>query len=155
MGDFDSFECGRDIIVKKINGTLQRIPKTHTSFMPLQYPLLFPYGEDGFQEDILFHPNFLMCKKSKRKHISLCEFVSFRIQDRPNEETMLLFSRRLFQQFIVDYYSMVEFGRLSFVRNNQHTIRKEYLSGIKEAVDRGDVDAIAIGTRTVLPIIFH
>ncbi|XP_057444054.1 uncharacterized protein LOC130736228 [Lotus japonicus] len=54
VGDFDSTDCGRDIVVSSMDGTLRRIHETHTSFLPLQYPLLFPNGEDGYKEDILF-----------------------------------------------------------------------------------------------------
>ena len=38
----------RDIIVRKIGGNLQRVYETQPSYMPLQYPLLFPYGTDGW-----------------------------------------------------------------------------------------------------------
>ena len=45
-------DVGRDIVVKKCSGELTRLHETHTTFIPLQYPLMFPYGEDGYQEDI-------------------------------------------------------------------------------------------------------
>ena len=31
---------------------LQHINSLHPAYMPLQYPLLFPYGERGFQIDV-------------------------------------------------------------------------------------------------------
>ena len=52
VGDFDNLDVGRDIIVKKCSGELTRLHETHIAFIPLQYPLMFPYGEDGYQEDI-------------------------------------------------------------------------------------------------------
>ncbi|XP_057440948.1 uncharacterized protein LOC130732938 [Lotus japonicus] len=54
VGDFDSFDCGRDIILRTKNGRMQRIYENHSSFLPLQYPLLFPHGEKGFSDDIDF-----------------------------------------------------------------------------------------------------
>ncbi|KAL1337591.1 hypothetical protein AAHE18_10G149800 [Arachis hypogaea] len=54
VGDFDSSHTGRDVIVKSAAGQLQRIYKTHALYWPLQYPLLFPYGEDGYQLGILY-----------------------------------------------------------------------------------------------------
>ena len=42
----------RDIILHTIGGQLQRISKTHPAYMALQYPLLFPYGEDGWRINI-------------------------------------------------------------------------------------------------------
>lgn len=38
----------RDIIICHREKGLQRINETHPAYMPLQYPLLFPYGEDGW-----------------------------------------------------------------------------------------------------------
>ncbi|XP_057760443.1 uncharacterized protein LOC130980819 [Arachis stenosperma] len=52
VGDFDSSDHGRDIIVRSTAGQLQRIYETHALYWPLQYPLLFPYGEDGYRLNI-------------------------------------------------------------------------------------------------------
>ena len=41
-----------DIILEKQSGKLQRINEFHPSYLGLQYPLLFPYGEDGHRSDI-------------------------------------------------------------------------------------------------------
>ena len=51
ISDFDSSENGKDVIVRKNDYQLQRIHETHIVFIPFQYPLLFPYGEDSYQED--------------------------------------------------------------------------------------------------------
>ena len=42
----------RDIILEKQRGRLQRINELHPGYLGLQYPLLFPYGEDGYRSDI-------------------------------------------------------------------------------------------------------
>ncbi|KAL6622878.1 hypothetical protein ACP70R_032757 [Stipagrostis hirtigluma subsp. patula] len=49
VGDFsvDSYKC--DIVVHCLDGNLQRVSPLHPALMALQYPLLFPYGERGFQ----------------------------------------------------------------------------------------------------------
>lgn len=52
VGDFDSSDCGCDIIIRTRSGFLQRIPECHTSFLPLQYPIMFPYGIDGYEDNI-------------------------------------------------------------------------------------------------------
>uniref|UniRef100_A0A803LRG6 ATP-dependent DNA helicase n=1 Tax=Chenopodium quinoa TaxID=63459 RepID=A0A803LRG6_CHEQI len=41
----------RDIILETRSGQLQRIIELHPSYLALQYPLLFPYGEDGYRLD--------------------------------------------------------------------------------------------------------
>ncbi|XP_072064478.1 uncharacterized protein [Arachis hypogaea] len=45
-------ECHRDIVIEHKKTGLQRITEIHPSFMALQYPLLFSYGEDGFRTGI-------------------------------------------------------------------------------------------------------
>ncbi|KAI9113978.1 hypothetical protein K1719_015229 [Acacia pycnantha] len=47
VGDFDNSYTKRDIIVRKQSGDLQRIDELHMAYLPLQYPLLFPYGNNG------------------------------------------------------------------------------------------------------------
>ncbi|KAL6581257.1 hypothetical protein OROMI_007180 [Orobanche minor] len=45
----DEYEMDpRDIVLERKNGDLQRISELHPSYLPMQYPLLFPYGEDGY-----------------------------------------------------------------------------------------------------------
>ncbi|EFH45782.1 predicted protein [Arabidopsis lyrata subsp. lyrata] len=39
----------RDVVLQANSGGFQRISELHPSYLPLQYPLLFPYGEDGFR----------------------------------------------------------------------------------------------------------
>lgn len=48
-------ETHRDIIIEHKASGLQRITELHSSFMALQYPLLFPYGENGFRLGISHH----------------------------------------------------------------------------------------------------
>jgi hypothetical protein len=65
VGDFDASEDGRDIVVRKRDGRLQRIHETHPKYIPLQYPLLFPYGEDQYDEKI--KRNILTVTRTKKK----------------------------------------------------------------------------------------
>ncbi|XP_074277650.1 uncharacterized protein LOC141601280 [Silene latifolia] len=52
VGDLGGASAGRDIIVDHKEKGLKRINELHPSFMALQYPLLFPYGEDRNLVDI-------------------------------------------------------------------------------------------------------
>ncbi|QHO43495.1 uncharacterized protein DS421_5g163260 [Arachis hypogaea] len=52
VGDFDIDKTDRDIVVETQSGRLQRINQLNPAYLGLQYPLLFPYGEDGYKEDI-------------------------------------------------------------------------------------------------------
>ncbi|XP_012857574.1 PREDICTED: uncharacterized protein LOC105976856 [Erythranthe guttata] len=42
----------RDIVVETQSKRLQRISELHPLYLPLQYPLIFPYGKDGYRDDI-------------------------------------------------------------------------------------------------------
>ncbi|XP_045793087.1 uncharacterized protein LOC123888169 [Trifolium pratense] len=151
VGDFDDSDIGRDVIVNERKYGLTRIHETHVLFLPLQYPLLFPRGENGWEPDI---PRFFteeVSKEKKRERVSIREFIAFRLQDRKVEFGNILYGKRLFQQFVVDCYTMLEAQRLSFIRENQSKIRNDVLSGLQEAVDRGDVDASLVGKRVIIP----
>ncbi|XP_035841424.1 uncharacterized protein LOC110919764 [Helianthus annuus] len=73
----------RDIIIKERGSrSAKRISELHPSFVALQYPLLFLYGEDGF------HLNIPLCNisaSSRRQTVSLREYYSYRLQLRRNE----------------------------------------------------------------------
>jgi len=88
----DGFEAidRRDVILAQQAGPFQRISELHVGYMILHYPLLFPYGEDGW------HPNILVnavvadadldedhARKSKfqRKHcnVTMAEFYGYRL----------------------------------------------------------------------------
>ncbi|CAN1819972.1 ATP-dependent DNA helicase PIF1 [Linum perenne] len=43
----------QDIIVQRQSTQLERISLYHPSLMSLQYPLIFPYGEDGWRSDTI------------------------------------------------------------------------------------------------------
>ncbi|XP_042055868.1 uncharacterized protein LOC121800363 [Salvia splendens] len=152
VGDSDEALGDRDIIVVEKSGQLQRISELHPSYLPLQYPLLFPYGEDGYREDIGFSRN--SSSSTHRKSISPKEFFAFRLHERISEYSILLFGRRLFQQFVVDAYTMIETGRLTFVRTHQKRLRAELYSGLAEAVLRGETDGSRHGKRIILPSSF-
>ncbi|KAL4600853.1 hypothetical protein ACB092_11G229700 [Castanea dentata] len=60
VGDIGAEDAHCDIIVELKEGGLQRINVLHPSYMALQYPLLFPYGEDGFRLGILYSKRFVL-----------------------------------------------------------------------------------------------
>ena len=121
LGDFD-FPSKKDIILETHTGKLQRINELHTSYLAYQYPLLFPYGEDEYRHGVLHRVEGCFNGTNKNK-LTVREWLCFRIQSRENEAHTLFRSRRLFQQFLVDGYTMVESERLAFIRMNQSKLR--------------------------------
>ncbi|XP_057725597.1 uncharacterized protein LOC130941198 [Arachis stenosperma] len=154
VGDIDDSILERDIIVQFMSNKLQRIDVLHPLYLALQYPLLFPYGEDGFRVGIQTSVRYGLDANKKRKTISMREFFSYRIQMRCNESPILLQSRRLFQQFSVDAYTMIEAERLSFIRHNQPMLRVDKYNALHESLVRGEANAVSTGQRIILPSSF-
>ncbi|XP_020090993.1 uncharacterized protein LOC109712000 isoform X3 [Ananas comosus] len=153
VGDIEKNTVERDIVVETQTGLLQRIHELHPSYLPMQYPLLFPYGEDGYGDDIQIRgSNFFSSKK--RRRVTMREYFAFRIQDRAGEAATILSSKRLFQQFVVDAYTMIESQRLSYIRSHQKNLRVEIYKGLSEAFLRGETSASSLGKRTILPSSF-
>lgn len=150
VGDFDNLEGERDIVVETQARKLQRISELHPLYLPMQYPLLFPYGEDGFRENIPLQESS-SSKSRKRTSLTMREYFAYRIQMRDVGSTVLLQSRKLFQQFLVDAYSMIESSRLNYVRHNQDQLRADMYKGIQDRILRGDDDARSTGMRIILP----
>ncbi|KAL3648101.1 hypothetical protein CASFOL_009069 [Castilleja foliolosa] len=139
-----------DIVVHKKDGTPHRISKLHPSYMPLQYPLLFPFAEPGWSTDLRLHSVL----GSRPKNLTVNMYYSFQLQDRANMYSLLLNGGRLFQQYLVDAYTCIEQSRLDFINANQNLFRSEYVAGLYDAIARGDNNAQDIGKRIFLPSSF-
>nr|XP_025676655.2 uncharacterized protein LOC112776643 [Arachis hypogaea] len=153
VGDFDASRTERDIVVQTRSGSLQRITELNPSYLGLQYPILFPYGEDGFREHIPLN-RIKRKNDNEEKCVTMRDYFAFYIQERFSDGSPLLYSRRLFQQFIVDAYSMIESSRLNYYRFHQENVRCDLYKGICEAVVNGDNSATTHGRRIVLPATF-
>ncbi|CAI0468647.1 unnamed protein product [Linum tenue] len=55
-GDFLPDDEGRDIIIDHCSEGLKRITTVHPKYDALHFPVLFPYGEDGFHVGIPYDP---------------------------------------------------------------------------------------------------
>uniref|UniRef100_A0A2N9IB38 Helitron helicase-like domain-containing protein n=1 Tax=Fagus sylvatica TaxID=28930 RepID=A0A2N9IB38_FAGSY len=153
VGDIGVENEHRDVIVEYKDGGLKRINELHPSYMALQYPLLFPYGEDGFRLGILYR-NVNGRIHNTKDFITMREYYAYRLQEREGEGHTLIYGGRLFQQFDVDAYTCIEGARLMWVRRNQRRLRIELYSGLKDAVMRGDTTPASTGKRIVLPSSF-
>ncbi|KAF1891491.1 hypothetical protein Lal_00012379 [Lupinus albus] len=96
VGDVDN-PSKRDIILEKQSDKLKRINELHTSYLGYQYPLLFPYGEDGYRHDVCYSST--CSRQYKRNRVTIKYWLCFRLQARRNEVETLLRSRRLFNNF--------------------------------------------------------
>jgi hypothetical protein len=85
----DSEFTERDIILTHTGGGLQRISQLHGAYDPLQYPLLFDKGDYGW------------CLGLGNK-VTIKQFYSYRLMERPDQPTLLFNGGKLFQQYVVD-----------------------------------------------------
>ncbi|XP_018444644.1 uncharacterized protein LOC108816573 [Raphanus sativus] len=153
-GDFNLDMDKRDIILQeKQTGWLKRISEIHPSYLALQYPLIFTYGEDGFRLGIQKRDTEAKAKL-KRQTISMRQWYAFRLQERENECHTLLHSKRLFQQFLVDSYTSIESNRLCYLRMNQKSLRSDAFDSIQQAGNAGKKDMHDQGERFLLPASF-
>ena len=142
----DEKHGNRDIVLKHREGGLQRIAETHRSYDPLQYPLLFPRGKDGWSIELL---------ATKGKKLTPMKFYAFLMMFRPDPDfNTLLRCGKLMQQFIVDMYVKIESDRLNFLRHNQKKLRAENYSEFSDALSRQDADPANIGKKVILPSSF-
>lgn len=102
VGDDENTCPFRDIVVETKQRYLKRVYETCKHFMQLQYPLLFPYGDDGFHLKIP-----LNCKSKKpvhvtdndqhpdetkhRTNVTMREFYAYKLFIRPNEGLVITF----------------------------------------------------------------
>lgn len=152
IGDIDGSDS-RDIVLETQSRQLQRINELHPQYIALQYPLLFPYAEDGFRVDIL-HRGVEDPESNGRIRLTMREFFAYRIQQRTNEVSLILRSRKLFQQFLVDSYTMVENERLNYIRFNQTSLRVAPFRNLADAAEDGIEDASMMGNRIIIPSSF-
>ncbi|GJV60129.1 DNA helicase [Tanacetum coccineum] len=138
-----------DIIIEERSGHPQRVNKLHPSYMSLQFPLLFLYGEDGYSKDFKLVGDNGRSKTDRR--LTMKAYYAYLIHDRKNSYNYLSRTGRLFQQYVVTAFCAIEQNRIDFIREHQNNIRNEYLSGIYDAINRGDIDGSDCGGRLILP----
>ena len=151
-GDFVlNMETG-DIVLESTSGKLQRISELHPVYLPLQYPLLFPYEEDGFRLNIPIGFEDITARKSK--NVTMREYFAFRILERRWEAPTITRSVRLFHQFLVDAYTIIESSRLHYLWLNQKKLRSSSYAAIQKAATRAGAKMAEQGSRIFIPATF-
>ena len=134
----------RDVVLHYRDGGLRHISELHRSYEPLQYPLLFPHGTDGW------HVNL---KLQNGKKLTALLYYRYHIMVRQNV-SVLLRAKRLFQQFLVDAYCKIETERLQFLRREQTALRADCYQDLRDAILDSDGDPRNVGRRVILPSTF-
>ena len=132
IGDGQELECqNRDIILWPHEGNIQRISEIHPAYASLHYVLMFPKGEDGWHPNIPINEDISEISDEDEANISskcvtAMNYFAYRLQvGRSNKPVTLHYYGWLFQQWIVDMYTVVEQMRLNYLRYNQKQIQVE------------------------------
>jgi len=96
---------------------------------PMTYPILYPYGTLGWNNQI---------KDKVGKKLTLCDFAKFRLHYREDKFFPLHHSKKLFQQWVTDQYTRIEWERLMFFRTDkfQRTFAKTNYQNILDHMDK-------------------
>ncbi|GJS87902.1 DNA helicase [Tanacetum coccineum] len=140
-----------DVIIEFIGGPPQRINKLHQSYMSLQFPLFFIFGEPGFYPELTLKPRH---GKGKEKKVTMNAYYKYQLHPRVKEFGLIFRGGRLFQQYVVVVFCVIELSRLDFIRKKQNDLRSDYLSGLHDAISRGDCEGIDGGSKIMLPNTF-
>ncbi|KAF5318680.1 hypothetical protein D9619_010670 [Psilocybe cf. subviscida] len=152
----------RDIILRFRDGALHRISDLHPAYVPLQYPLLFPRGENGWYPQMMLteteeqQEKRLNARNRRRmeaadngvppanapagsddpddtRKLTLCRYTAYRLQNRQQERgNALIRGGRLFARYIVDMFASIDQQRLSYIYRNQGKFRLARLSNLQD-----------------------
>lgn len=138
--------ANRDIILRSRDDKMHCINELHSSYDALQYPLLFPHGDIGWNDSIPISGHGI------RQRVSMRQYYCFHLMMRRvnlNSNPLHL-GGRLLQQFLVDMWSKVETNRLNYIAKNQQKLRCDRYRTIQDAVENGD----CITGKRILPSSF-
>ncbi|PWA80654.1 helitron helicase-like domain-containing protein [Artemisia annua] len=79
-------EADFDVIIQYKGGQPQRINKLHKSYMSMQFPLIFIYGQPGFHTGLMSRPT---APNKKPRRVSLNAFYTYQLHPRPHTYDLL------------------------------------------------------------------
>lgn len=117
VGDCSKKTYTYDVLVKSTDNRLRQVSALHPSYMALQYPLLFPYGERGYHLGIKY-TDFPSLLPTTRHYVTMLEYYRYRMHYRLNKPNPYTCCGRLSDSLVVDAYSTVESSRLQFIADH-------------------------------------
>lgn len=139
----------RDIVLHGRDGQLKRVSELHRSYDPLQYPIMFVSGEDGYYLTISQQGS------ARNKTVSCMQFYAFRLMFRTNSFNPLHYYRDLFSQYCVDMMAKMISERLNYISRNQQRLRADDYIHLRDALNHdANVDPSNIGQHVILPSSF-
>ena len=84
---------------------------------------MFPYGTDGWHQTMLYG------------NVTQLQFYKHRLQVRHDTYNIVMRSKRLMQQYVVDMWAKIEGSRMNWITHNQRIVRAEKYNGLYDALD--------------------
>ncbi|KNZ71844.1 hypothetical protein J132_05801 [Termitomyces sp. J132] len=138
-----------DIVLHLHGGELKQISHLHPYYTPLHYTIIFPTGEPGYYINILARHGPQGQQRTNK--VSETSYYAYRLQQRTLEfNAALLWSGRLFRQYVVDAWASIEQTKLNWVWHNQKKIRAEVYQGVVDAA-AGDEEVTPQSHCVILP----
>jgi hypothetical protein len=131
-----------------LDGLLERVSLCNPNYLPLQYVLLYPYGERGWSPNLRLTTN----EDRVRERLSLRDYHAHRLFPRLDDFNAIFRAKRLFQQYVVDAAATIEKNRMVWFENHQRQIRADLYKGVEDSLSLdADAGAPVVGRRVVLP----
>ncbi|GJV29256.1 DNA helicase [Tanacetum coccineum] len=88
------------------------------------------------------------------KRMTMLAYYRYQLHHRLSQYNLIFRGGRLFQQYVVGVFCSIEQNRLDFIRKKHNDIRSDYLSGLYDAISRGEREGHEVGGRIILPMSF-
>ena len=116
------------------------------------YPLFNPYGSFGWHKDLQRINNNA---DARVRHITRMDYTKYRIGVMSNDFNPLLYVRRLFQQWIVDFYVKIEKDRIQYCKDHQKELKADTYQGLQDYMENSANDMNGqVGKTIILPSTF-
>ena len=125
-----------------------RIDENHFMYDPTAYPIILPFGDDGFSIDHTYD----------KKGLTALQYYRYHLQVRDGFNALHR-CKRLYQEWLCDVWSKIEGSRLKFIKNNQDQLRVEQYSGLQDALatsksNESSNEESKVGQMIILPATF-
>src|SRR5277367_5278029 len=122
---------------------------------PMAYPLLFPFGEAGWQPNWRCESYEGAQSNRSRVNVSMLQYKAALTAVRADFNPRIS-AGKLTQQWIVDSYLQVEANNLNFIRQNQKQLRTELYQGLADHMENVAQNAgLHAGIPVILPSSFE
>ena len=132
----------QDIVVAKCTAVdeksrFHRINHDNVAYFSLHYVLFFSEDKSSWQWTLRLHNDDHSFIKT---HYSRRAWLQYHLFERSDQYSVVQKDQRLFQQYIVDCFVIIDQSQLKFFRHNQKTIRADIYKDLADAITWEDDD---------------